>query len=323
MQGRDELNQTQDPFSNPDLAPSKELIDLVERQITRDAFYAKGRDMYGFTHYDETNSSETGCGINLEPVLPENIDDKQFNNSYIFAEETSELFYIRDDRVENVRIDDIEKFKKLLAAEMENESYKYSRKHLNCYQIYNLITSNGGHSPGKDDDLIEKANENCRKTKDYFYDKDRDVACFSFYKKNASESGCGIHWETELPNNLNNEHFEDSYVFVRSIQTLFYIRGGQAEEVKINDMEKFTKSFKEIMKTQDYKYYRKHLSHEEINTLITSNGGHIPATEQSKQKSEQKTLAKSPLMQDLFPRKQIQDKSAEHNQDIHHRLTHG
>lgn len=68
MQGRDELNQTQ--YSNPgqqkivrnrekllfpsDLAPSKEL-------------------------------SETGCGINLEPMLPKNIEGKQYNNSYIFV----------------------------------------------------------------------------------------------------------------------------------------------------------------------------------------------------------------------------------------------
>lgn len=86
--------------------------------------------------------------------------------------------------------------------------------------------------------------------------------------------GCGLHWMPKLPKDFTQ--YQNSYIFChdQNPKALYYITPeGKKETVTINDFVQFEKKLtKKNKKNSDSLY----LSSNEIETLITSNGGHSP-----------------------------------------------
>lgn len=84
------------------------------------------------------------------------------------------------------------------------------------------------------------------------------------------EEGNDLYLMPALPDNISDNKYKNAYIFIKETSKLFYIHNGSAEEVNINDKEKFNKSLTEIMGNDSFK----HLYDKDVNFLITSNGGH-------------------------------------------------
>jgi hypothetical protein len=101
---------------------------------------------------------------------------------------------------------------------------------------------------------------------------------FRFAEIAVNADGCNIHVRSALPQDL--QPFTGSYILCMQSPTmalaksLYYIQpGGVAEEVTIDDWERFRNTFREYRKSFDMSL---RLDDEKTNTLITTNGGHIP-----------------------------------------------
>lgn len=125
--------------------------------------------------------------------------------------------------------------------------------------------------------LHKKAKEMSQRQKDYGYSKYRDSFWYSHYKKDENRFETGLRLSILKEEYFTNySHCNNEYVYIKETSTLFYIAEDKAEKVNIEDFVRFETELKVIMDTEYERYLTKHLSYEEIKTLITSNGGHAP-----------------------------------------------
>lgn len=82
---------------------------------------------------------------------------------------------------------------------------------------------------------------------------------------------CFIHIIPKMPDNIL-DYYHEAYIFEEETEKLYLTRDGYTEEIHINDIAKFKKTTTAIMGNNKDKC----LTNEEISTLITSNGGHVP-----------------------------------------------
>jgi hypothetical protein len=122
--------------------------------------------------------------------------------------------------------------------------------------------------------LVEEAEEGV--TKKYYSDKKSCSACLVSVSDIQNYPLTRMHVDhVVLPNDLSHIRYKNAYIFLLSGE-LFFIRDGQAEKVTIQDLEKFKSMLKKIMNTSDREYYIKPLQPNEVQELITNNGGHQP-----------------------------------------------
>ncbi|HAT1881174.1 TPA: hypothetical protein I8Z36_002928 [Legionella pneumophila] len=92
-----------------------------------------------------------GYDLHLMSELPQSTE--QYKNSYLFIKkgDTRELYYIKPDgKDEKVEINDFNLFEETINAIKNKDETKL---HLSEKQIKEIVTSNGGHTPFKSDDL--------------------------------------------------------------------------------------------------------------------------------------------------------------------------
>lgn len=144
-------NQHTTPAYPPGFTPSPTFIAPCKQRQTKEYFYHKGSDLFGFIKYKDKKAAEhsikTGCGIYLLNELPNNLHHINYSNCYIFTGKKPNLFFIRNGQAEEVTINNMNIFMSKLFRMMENKNYKYILKHIDNNQIYALITANGGHIP--------------------------------------------------------------------------------------------------------------------------------------------------------------------------------
>ncbi|KTD47507.1 hypothetical protein Lqui_2433 [Legionella quinlivanii] len=145
----------------------------------------------------------------------------------------------------------------------------------------------------------------------YGYDRDADLYYFTPYegKQSLSELGRKIFF-------VHRRHFcldarelfqmtlemtngEDAYVFHEGTKQLYYSSNQCLEEVPIVNQSKLTRELQKIC-GRDQFYYT-FLTFEQINQVITSNGGHNPDAFNSVSNGKDKMKRASLLLNDLFP----------------------
>ena len=148
------------------------------------------------------------------------------------------------------------------------------------------------------------------RVKDSYLDSSRDLQAFVLYKKNTIVPGFQIHafdYFDDIPPNIEkSETANNIYLWLKETHELFFIRNKTVEPVPIADMDKFLRDYDACM-NQEFKYDIKHLTPNEIETLITENGGHHPNCAPS----SEKPVIPPNFMEDLFPRVGVEKKLEE------------
>ncbi|KTD53451.1 hypothetical protein Lsan_3861 [Legionella santicrucis] len=96
---------------------------------------------------------------------------------------------------------------------------------------------------------------------------------------------------------------EDAYIFHEKDKQLYYSSNGYLEAVSIHDNTLFLQTFKKICGDEEYDY--NFLTFEQINELITANGGHKPSKLETSLANSQNIKHASRLLNDLFPPKKV------------------
>lgn len=79
---------------------------------------------------------------------------------------------------------------------------------------------------------------------------------------------------SKLPQNIADKRYQNTYIFIKEIEKLFFITKGVVNEVHINDIKKFHKMCIEMMGEGTYK----RLSNKQVHDLIADNGGYVHQT---------------------------------------------
>lgn len=129
----------------------KAASDLTEKNYATIRFdFAISQD----GHYVRGYATE-GCDLHLMSEFPQS--PAQYKNSYIFTNDTKELYYIKSDgKFEKVEIDDFNLFEAKLNAIRNNDDTKL---HLRREQILDIITSNGGHTPPLEESTVDSLDQ--------------------------------------------------------------------------------------------------------------------------------------------------------------------
>lgn len=133
-----------------------------------------------------------------------------------------------------------------------------------------------------------EAEEYAESMKDVALSKDRGLVWSTRYNKNENrfETGmqfCILDYREEL---ANIESYNGKYVYLKEESTLLFICQNQIETVPVFDNDRFNNELEIIMNDVNDEYSIKHLTWQEINQLITENGGHTPHSLPSPERKE-------------------------------------
>lgn len=90
-------------------------------------------------------------------------------------------------------------------------------------------------------------------------------------------NGYQFYMLEELPNDIDDGAFNDTYIFIKQTSKLYYVNDRAAKAVIISDIEKFKQEIAEIMENNSHKYLNK----EQFNNLMALNSGHIHTEEKT------------------------------------------
>lgn len=105
---------------------------------------------------DEIIIEASGYGLYLMSKLPDidtNINDDRYENSYIWIECEQKLYYVRENIVEKITINDVNFFKRVVEINEGDKQYLTEEK------VKSYITLNGGHTPNRsmmEDKFVER-----------------------------------------------------------------------------------------------------------------------------------------------------------------------
>jgi hypothetical protein len=131
---------TNDPYA-------KFRVTLPEPRKMKMKFYNKRFDMYSFSSLKD---NDVGCLFYSTDQLLSNIRISSFqDSSYVYFMKNKHLVYVIDGQIEDVSIEDINKFNFCFNSIMKTRDGQYDYKLLSPEEIYLLVTENGGHVPKK------------------------------------------------------------------------------------------------------------------------------------------------------------------------------
>ncbi len=233
------------------------------------------------------------CHLYLRSDLPEKLTVRGhgkldiFLNCYILIKSEKTLYYIKPDGIpERVNIQDFARFHQNLRQLEEQGDEKLL---LSEQQVEDFITSNGGHIPHKGIlppphilQILIKKFQNWRlgslRDAEKFYkaikSKYKDLIAQPIAQGIHSEmmevhrvkQGIYLHVMRSFPENFTP--YRNSYILIKATQQLLYVNpNGEPEAVRIQDFALF-----------DQRNFGKEtvLSEQDIEELITANGGHAP-----------------------------------------------
>lgn len=139
---------------NTDATFDVKLLGSAERK--KEMFYNNDRDLYGYSVYED-GEVPTGCGMYLQDYITsfdqkyvDEMDDatyQEYDDCYLYLSNLSKLYYIKDRRVEEIKLNDDHEFKSQLYKFMEDGDDRYTLKRMTNTDIFRIVTRTSGHIP--------------------------------------------------------------------------------------------------------------------------------------------------------------------------------